>query len=202
MADQSRFSKYDKGILFEISKFLIESGDFSIPPYDDFDTSYNKLEYICRFVGVKDILNEDVEFFAKFIEINEVMIYNIIDTNDKSLTESLQIPIQKDYLVEYESWGTTSFTDYMEDTWESYDEKWVKDSIEQARQHGIWSIYDGRTISTSYDNTEMSDWEYKKIREKKSYQNENFDKNKIIESLDKKTLLELRGLIDNKLKRL
>ena len=64
------------------------------------------------------------------------------------------------------------------------------------------NIIDGfPTIVEYYDNYDMNDYQFDDWKEMKDVQ-ESTNKNKIIESLDKKTLLELRGLIDDRLKTL
>jgi hypothetical protein len=73
--------------------------------------------------------------------------------------------------------------------------------MRNARDNANWDLYDGKAVDTTYDNYEMDDFEFDEITEMDDIK-ESRIKNKIIESQDKKTLLELRGLIDNRLKTL
>ena len=41
--------------------------------------------------------DEDVEFFTKFININDDVLAKIFETNDKSLYENIKIPVAKTY---------------------------------------------------------------------------------------------------------
>jgi hypothetical protein len=68
-----------------------------------------------------------------------------------------------------------------------------------ARDNGMWDLYDGNAIEMEYDNYDMNDFQFDDVTEISDVK-ESTKKNKIIESLDKKTLLELRGLIDNRLR--
>lgn len=201
LAFQSQFSTVPKKQLVLICEKLIDA-DFEISPYDayDYEVNYEKLEDIAKYFSMV-VSDDDVQFFAKFIKINDEVLSKIFETKDKSLYEQLVIPVAKKYKVEYQQYGSCTYNEYLETTWDSYDEDWVIDSIKQARENGNWDLYDGKTIEMEYDNYEMNDFQFDDSTEIKHVK-ESTNNNKIIESLDKKTLLELRGLIDNRLKTL
>jgi hypothetical protein len=202
LAFQSQFSTLPKKQLVLICEKLIDE-DFPTNPYGTYDytTHYDTLDDVAAYFGM-EVSDYDVQFFSKFIDINNDTLSKIFETKDKSLYEKLVIPVSKRYSVEYQQYGSCTYTEYLETTWDSYDKDWVSDSLNQAREEGIWDIYDGKSINTEYENYEMNDYQIDDIEEVRSLKKESFNKNKIIESLDKKTLLELRGLIDNRLKTL
>ena len=123
------------------------------------------------------------------------------ETKDKSLYEQLIIPVSKRYKVEYQQYGSCTYTEHLETTWDSYDSDWVTDSLRMANEDGNWDLFDGKVIGTEYDNYDMNDFQFDDVTEISDVK-ESTKKNKIIESLDKKTLLELRGLIDSRLRTL
>jgi len=203
MSEQSQFSRLPKKQLVLICEKLIDNNFPSGNPYDDYNyvSHMGTLIKIANYFGMS-VVDEDVQFFAKFIEINDKILSKIFETKDKSLYEQLVIPISKRYKVGYQQYGTCTYTEYLETTWDSYDEDWVTDSLRMAREDGNWDLYDGKSIDMEYDNYDMNDFQFDDVTEMEDVQIESCNKNKIIESLDKKTLLELRGLIDDRLKTL
>ena len=193
MIEQSQFSKLPKEVLVKITSHLIDNG-FSVgsngSPYDvyDYDKLFAKVEDISKFVGIKNVVDDDIQFFAKFIDINDEILSRIFETKDKSLYEQLVIPVAKRYKVEYQQYGSCTYTEHLETTWDSYDEDWVIDSIKQAREDGNWDLYDGKAIEMEYDNYDMNDFQFDDATEIKHVK-ESTNNNKIIESLYKKTLL-------------
>jgi hypothetical protein len=132
--EQSQFSKIPKKHLVFISEKLINE-DFPIGnPYDyDFDKSFNTLESVSRYFGIT-ITYEDVEFFSKFLEINEDVIADLFANNrenmeNKELIEQLIIPVAKSYNLEYEIKGTCNYTEQLSQEFDCYDEDWVRDYV-------------------------------------------------------------------------
>jgi hypothetical protein len=201
MANQSYFSKLPKKQLVLISEQLIDKNfDTGVYNSSSYDKSYTTLENVAGYFSL-NVSDEDVEFFGKFIDINDGILSRIFETKDKSLYDQLIIPVAKEYKVEYSVWGSCTYVEYYETTWSSYDKDWVTDSMRHARDDGNWDIHYGKQVDTTYDNWEMNDYEFDEVTEVDEV-NESIKKNTIIESLDKKTLLELRGLIDKKLRSL
>ena len=200
-AIQSHFSTLPKKQLFLISEQLIDN-KFTTSPYIgyDYEVNYELLANVAKYFGM-EVSDIDVEFFAKFIDINSHTLERIIRTKDKTSYDNLVIPTAKRYVVEYQQYGTCAYTEYLQTDWDSYDSDWVTDSMRQARDNGNWDLYDGKSIQIDYDNYDMNDYQFDDWKEIKDVK-ESTNKNKIIESLDKKTLLELRGLIDDRLKTL
>jgi len=215
MTEQSQFSKLSKIQLVSISVKLIDQ-DFPIGnPYEsDYDDAYSILEEVSRYYSI-DATHEDVEFFSKFLEINGEIIAELFANNKKEiknrlLIEQLVIPVAKSYNMDYSSWGTCSYTNYMVQEFDSYDEDWVTDSATQQNNDGNWNMWEGQeTNPTEYENFEESDYSFGDVYEV----NENESQNEsvlgrlvventrdVVKSLDKKTLLELRRIIDSKLR--
>jgi hypothetical protein len=215
MAEQSQFSKLSKKQLVFIAAKLVDE-DFPIGnPYDDdFDNAYDILQEVSRYFSIEAV-HEDVEFFSKFLEINDEIIADLFANNRKEmkntiLHEQLVIPIAKSYNLDYRVWGTCSYTNYMTQEFDSYDEEWVKDSASQQNNDGSWNMWEGQERSeTEYDNFEESDYDYEDVYEIDESKNRNesvLDKlvientSEVIGSLDKKTLIKLKSIIESRLR--
>jgi len=211
-ADQSQFSRLPKRQLVFISEKLIDE-EFPIGnPYDsDFDHAYNILQEVSRYFSIS-ATHEDVEFFAKFLELNENIIADLFANNreqikNTALIDSLEIPVAKEYRLEYTVWGTCSYTEYLSQDFSAYDESWVKDSAQQQRNDGNWDYYDGVTTSpTDYENFEENDSSYDKVypvpeKIKESLLSKMVIENTedVVKSLDKETLMKLKSVIDSSL---
>ena len=214
-AEQSQFSRLPKKQLVFICEKLVDE-DFPIGnPYEsDFDDAFNILEEVSKYFGIS-ATHEDVEFFAKLLQINDDLIADLFANNkeeikNRELFEQLVIPVAKSYNLNYSSWGSCSFTNYMVQEFDSYDEEWVKDSAHQQNNDGNWNMWEGsERRDTEYENFEESDYSFGDVYEV----NENKPKNEsvlgrlvientseVVNSLDRKTLLELRRIIDSKLR--
>jgi hypothetical protein len=214
-AEQSQFSKLSKKQLVFICEKLVDE-DFPIGnPYDsDFDSAFNILQEVSKYFGIS-ATHEDVEFFAKLLQINDDLIADLFANNkeeikNRELFEQLVIPVAKSYNLDYSSWGSCSFTNYMVQEFDSYDEEWVKDSAQQQNSDGNWNMWEGsERRDTEYENFEESDYSFDDVYEvnENKPQNESVlgrlvieNTSEVVNSLDKKTLLELRRIIDSKLR--
>ena len=74
-AEQSQYSKLSKKHLLYIAEKLVDE-DFPVGnPYEtyDFNEAYGNLESIGNYFGIRTV-HEDVEFFSKFLEINDSLL--------------------------------------------------------------------------------------------------------------------------------
>lgn len=209
-AEQSQFHNTSKKLLYRISSVLLErDSDWANGnPYygNNFDLKYQELREIGKYVGFPYISQEDVEFFSKFIEINEDNLEAIND-GDKSLIESLEIPMAEAFRLDYRVYGTCTFTETKYDTFSSYDKSWVEDSVDQLRQDGSWDFYEGHELEEiSYDNFEVIDYSLDDISLATESQKESIlsklvieNTENVIDSLDKKTLIKLKSIIESRL---
>lgn len=219
-ADQSQFSKLPKKQLVLIVDKLLDEDFPSGNPYGDYDynKNYEALENIGRYFNIS-VVNEDVEFFAKFIEINDNIISELIannreQINNKELIEKLEIPIAKTYDLRYNVWGTCTYDEYLAQYFDSYDKDWVADSAKQQREDGNWDLYDGRNVrDTTYDNFDESDYSFDEVYEvnddntykiKESLLDRLVVENtsEVVNSLDKQTLIKLQQIINSRLRSL
>jgi hypothetical protein len=215
MAEQSQFSKLSKKQLVFIAAKLVDE-DFPIGnPYDDdFDNAYGILQEVSRYFSI-EATQEDVEFFSKFLQINDEIIADLFANNreqmkNTNLHEQLVIPVAKSYNLDYRVWGTCSYTNYMTQEFDSYDEEWVKDSASQQNNDGSWNMWDGQERSeTEYDDFQENDYDYEDVYEIDESKNRNesvLDKlvientSEVIGSLDKKTLIKLKSIIESRLR--
>ena len=218
MAIQSQFSKLSKKqLVFICEKLIDEEFPIGNPYENDFDAAFSTLESISKYFNISiDI--EDVEFFSKLLEINEDLFADLFANNrenirNKELIDRLIIPKAEAYKLNYEIYGTCSFTEYKSQEFDSYDKYWVKDTAEQRRQDGSWDFWDGydREV-TDYENYQVDGETYGHVykveyKEKK----DNFVSDSILDklvientenvvsSLDRQTLLKLKSIIDSKL---
>ena len=215
MAEQSQFSKLSKKQLVFICEKLVDE-DFPIGnPYDsDFDSAFNILQEVSKYFSLTST-HDDVEFFSKFLQINDDLIADLFANNkeemkNRELFEQLVIPVAKSYNLNYSSWGSCSYTNYMVQEFDSYDEEWVKDSAQQQQSDGNWSQWDGRERrDTEYENFEESDYSFGDVYEvnENKPQNESVlgrlvveNTSEVIDSLDKQTLIKLKSIIESRLR--
>jgi hypothetical protein len=213
--EQSQFSKLPKKQLVFICEKLVDE-DFPIGnPYEsDFDNAFNILQEVSKYFSLT-ATHEDVEFFAKLLQINDDLIADLFannreQMNNRELIEQLVIPVAKSYNMNYSSWGSCSFTNYMVQEFDSYDEEWVKDSAQQQNNDGNWNMWEGsERRDTEYENFEESDYSFGDVYEVNESDTKNesvLDRlvientSEVVNSLDRKTLLELRRIIDSKLR--
>ena len=209
-ADQSQFSRLPKKQLFRISEKLIDEGFDTDNPYSDYEENYKILENIAKVFSMS-VNDEDVQFFAKFLYINDGILAKIMEKSDILSYEDLIIPVAKTYNLDYSTWGTCTYEEYLAQSFDSYDEDWVIDSVNQQREDGNWDLYDGRSRGeTTYDNFEESDHSFDRVYEvndnkiKESLLDRLVLENtsEVISSLDKQTLLKLKQIIESRLRSL
>jgi hypothetical protein len=212
MADQSTFSRLPKKQLVFIANKLIEDefewDDITHTYEDIYDSNEDILKQVSTYFN-ESVVEEDVQFFIKFLEINSGLLDLIFKNNDKSLIEQLVIPQPKDYLVEYTTQGSCTFIEYYETRFSSYDKDWVRDSLNMQRNNGDWDVYSGLLKDTEYDNFETQDWEVDEVKDAPNDVQESRNPRKLLENteklipkLDKDTLVSLKFLIDKQLRNL
>jgi hypothetical protein len=209
MADQSNFSRLPKKQLFYISDKIIDSGfqwkNLTYNYFDEYEEHEAILQNIASYFG-ESVVEEDVQFFAKFLDINDDLLSQIFESNDKSLIEQLVVPEAKDYLVEYTVQGSCTFIEYYDTKISSYDKDWVIGSLHLQENDGNWDVYSGKIKDTHYDNWEMSGWEIDKVKEIDNVSESRNPKRllenteKLIPKLDKETLVKLKYIIDKQLR--
>jgi hypothetical protein len=211
MADQSQFSRISKKQLLFICERLLDEGFDASYIYDNYDDSYKALEDIGKYFNVS-ISDEDVQFFGKLLSDNDNLIADIFanqgaNKNNKELIERLEIPVAKDYELEYTVDGTVNYTEWYTYKVSSYDKSWVDESIRQQYNDGNFDLYEGHLDDTQYDNYEMNDWEFKGVSEVDPKVQESLLSKLVIEntqdalhSLDKKTLIKLKSIIESRLR--
>ena len=212
MAEQSKFSKLPKRHLFIISETLIDNNFESrgYPTDQEYDENYNTLQNVSRHLNM-DVNEEDVQFFIKFLQINDDLLSKIFETNDKSLINYLEIPVAETYELRYTVWGSCTYEEFLSQNVDAYDKEWVINSVKQQKWDGNWDIYDGWVVrDTNYDNFDMSDFSFDEVIK---VPNNNVDKlkesivNKLlventsdfISKIDKRSLLKLKLAIESRL---
>ena len=217
MAIQSQFSKLPKKQLVFITEKLVDE-DFPIGnPYDsDFDAAEKILTEVANYFSLA-VTQEDVEFFSKFLKVNENIIAELFANNreqmrNSSLIEQLVIPVAKTYDLHYTTWGSCSYTEYKASYFDSYDKDWVTDSASQQRNDGNWDMWDGRDVrDAEYENFEESDSSYNHVynvddKQETIYSESILDKlvientKDVVNSLDRNTLIKLKSIIESRLR--
>lgn len=205
MENQSQFSKLSKKQLLKaVIPYLLEN-DYSISPYinkDTYDECWDVVTTLSKIYGINSQV-EDIEFFSKLLSLNSKLIEEYEETNDTTLSEKLVLPEMKPYQFNYNTWGTCTYTEFYETRVWSYDENWVGPGIKMSEEDGNWYTGDGNyRIQPEYENFEESGWEIDSIEEYPSepIKEQTFNKtSKVISTLDKESLLELRKIIDSRL---
>jgi hypothetical protein len=217
MPEQSSLSNLQKPLLAKLSKVCLDSnflGGLPISdtdsPYDNYDDNFEILSSKARHFGENEIMDVDLEFMTKFLFDNQKLLTQFFETKDKSLLERLQIPVAKDYNLDYRVHGSSTFTEYYITTVSCYDKDWVIESIQQQEINGSWSYYDGKSQETDYNNWEVSDVDFDDVSEinyqpvKESLLDRLVLENTsgVVSSLDKQTLLKLKQIIESRLRSL
>ena len=115
MTEQSQFSKLPKKQLVLIAEKLVDESFPSGNPYDEreFEEYYKLLEGIGKYFSIS-VIHEDVEFFSKFLEMNDELLSKIFDPNGyKTLIDKLIIPVAQTYELLYSTWGSCTYDEYM-----------------------------------------------------------------------------------------
>ena len=204
MAEQSHFSTQPKRLLGKISRELIDKGFEATDPYDDYYDNFKIMEKVFKYFGYEAV-DEDYQFFCKFIEDNDDLLSEIFETKDASLYDRLSIPMAQRYVIKYSVDGSCSFTEFYKDTVSCYDKAWVESMISNASSKGTWDFYEGDLLNTAYDNYETSyfniDEVIPAVTESKSLLSRLVIENTsdVVSSLDKETLYELKRIIDSRL---
>jgi len=211
MAEQSQFSRLPKKQLVLIAEKLLDEGFPQGNPYDDsdFNTYYEDLSRVGKYFNIT-ATHEDVEFFAKFLEMNDDVLAELFGGGDKSLYDKLIIPEAQTYELRYSVWGSCTYDDYMSQNFDSYDMNWVEDSAQQQRNDGSWDLYNGIHVrDTTYDNFDESDYSFDEVRPVSENVKESLlsrlvveNTSEVVSSLDRQTLLKLKSIIDSRLRSL
>ena len=143
----------------------------------------------------------------KFININHNLIQKISD-GDKLLINSLVIPTPKLYYVYYDVWGSCTFNEEYRVKTSSYDKEWAISLLGTEYSDGNFDLYSGEQLNVDYDNWEIDNYEFLAIDEvNQPIKTENLlsrivveNTEDVVNSLDKKTLLKLKSIIDSRLR--
>jgi len=203
MEDISLFHKYPKKHLaFIISELIKKDFDFE-NPYSD-DNNIDILDEAVEPFG-ESISDIDMEFFAKIIRDDKELAIEIANSkSSKSLYERLEIPKVDKYNVNWKETGSCTYVRYFRDTWASYDENWVELAIDSANNEGTYYKWDAE-YDADYENFDMYDDTYTSIEKITETKQSGIDKLVIentsyaIDSLDRKSLIILKSIIDKKL---
>ena len=183
--------------------------DFEDPYIIGYQESCEIVEDASRWVGVGTIEAVDIEFIGKFISLNEEILRIWIDDEKKfgEISNQFIIPKPKKYMVYYSSKGSGFITQKYQTDWTSYDKDWIRESMNELNSAGDWSYYDGDYIGSDVDEFDEDDLDIDDIEVVRESRNKSIlnklvveNTSEIIESLNRKTLLELRQLIDSKLR--
>jgi hypothetical protein len=193
-------------ILIEIAS-LVLSTDFNYTdPYDDFGDNKKILEDSSKWASV-EVDTLDVEFISKFIIENKPLLDKVIsnEVNTTQIIPDLEIPKKNKYKIDYQVWGNAILTENYNTTWDSYNQSWAKKSLRHSYNEGEFDYWQGEYVDNETDNFENDNFEItwvESINEsKKSILSRLVIENtsEVLNDLDKRTLIELRNLINRKL---
>lgn len=204
----SKLSKLPNKVLFNICQNLIDEAKFNYDePYDDYDENQEYLEQAANWTGEK-IEHEDVEFISVLISDNFELFEKVKEgeIDKKAVIEELVKPQLYTYSIDYEVWGPATLTEKYEIKRKSYSESLAKDGLKHDYFEGNMSYYDGDYQENESDNFEPDNFDITWVNQ---VQNENKksilskivveNTTEVLDNLDKKTLIELRNIINQKL---
>ena len=198
--DKSTFETKPPKLLVKISLLLLEKNFLYESPFlrknysANFAALDNVLTYFSEFAT--DI---DLQFFAKFISTNLKSIEEYQTSKNPESLSNIVIPTSSNYQVKYQVSGGALVIEKWKTEWSSYDENWVERSITVAYNDGSFDYWDGHHIDTETENFESDNFEVLEVGDD-NY--ENMVNESTLNKLDKKTLLELKRVIDNRLRQL
>lgn len=193
-------------ILLTVAQSLYETNFNYEDPWDDAEDNDELLKEKSAWLGL-DTDYDDMEFMAAFMNINDVILEKLKEggiSKQQAITE-ITLPKQKTFKIFYEIWGPATLTEKYSTTWQSYDEKWVNESLRHQYNNGEFNYYDGNYEEYETDNFDPDNFDItytEKIREsKKPILSKLVVENtkEMLHDLDKETLIELRNLINQRL---
>lgn len=203
----SNLEKLPKKLIANIAKLCIEEGlDYSYP-YDDFDDNLQKLQTSSSWASQNVDSTLDLEFMCKFIIDNEKLLGKWIDgeLNFNQILGDLTIPKLKKFQTRYEQWGPATYTEQYSIEWKSYNKDWVENSMTEEARNGTWYYSDGDYIGHEVDNWEPDNDKILHVEEivpvNESVKHKIILENtsELLKQIDKKSLTELRDLINQRL---
>lgn len=212
MTEQSQFQKVPKKLLMKILVELDMGGEFDFDnPYDAglYEDNERILIRTVKKYGFSPITDLDVQFFAQLKYMNKDILQIWYQDRDKEIGESLVIPVCHKWKVDYRVRGSEYFVDYFIDEFDCYRKDWVHDYVNELNNQGNWGYWDGKLLERDVRDSDTDGYEIDDVtavdEEPKDGLLENYIKTRIegtkniINKLDRKTLLELRKMIDKKL---
>lgn len=184
---------------------------------DDFDyqepsssENYDILRSSSKWAGLEPDNVLDVEFISSFIQKNHHLLTKWKDKEIKfnEIANKFIIPTSKKFIVEYSLSGRAYLIERRKTDWESYNQDWIKDTMESLRSEGQWNYWEDKLLDTEYEDFEEDNFEVDYIDEmNKNNQKESIysklvleNTKDLLEGLDKNTLLKLKNLVESKLK--
>ena len=207
-------SKDNLFVYLNLDSKNVSKNDELISNMDILKNAFNILKNASKYFSIVPT-QEDVEFFSKFLQINENLIADLFANNreqmrNKRLVEQLEIPIANSYDLHFEINGTCTYTEYKSQEFDCYDKDWVTDSASQQNNDGNWDIWDGKDIQPAeYENYEFNDYEFGNVYEidENEIKTETIldrlvieNTSDVIKCIDKKTLIKLKSIIESRLR--
>jgi len=197
-------------VIVALSLKLLENKGFKyLNPFNDFENNEIELDTQSKWTG-NDVDSQDVEFMAAFIKLNEDLLKQVSNSEAKinDILPQIEIPTKSKYKIDYSVYGPASITESYDVIWSSYDEDWADDSLKYSYWNGDFYYYNGNYLEMETDNFEPDNFVIEGIKEINESEKSNRNKiilentGRVIDTLDRKTLLKLKNIIDSKLKSL
>jgi len=204
--NMSRLSQQPLKVLLILSETLMQDNFYYGNPWDDAEDNLKLLRDKSGWIGI-GIDYEDMEFIAAFIDENESIIKDVVDgkISKKDALDNLSIPKLEKFNIWYEVWGPATLTEKYRTTWQSYDDRWVQDSLRHSYNEGDFSYWEGDHEEDETDHFEPDNFEItarrKVLENKKPILDKLVVENTtgLLDNLDRETLIQLRNLINQKL---
>ena len=182
----------DKQLVFAALRLMKSTFDYT-NPYEEAAKSLDEVEEVLRYFNIESTFL-DVEFMAKFIKLNEEKLIELQKNNKINIQGmTFKRPIPEKFEIYYEVYGPATFTEKYKTFRTSYDGEWAKSGIVEQYNEGNFNYYEGQYLEHEVDNWDVDSFIVDFYQKVKEYN---------INSLKKDTLMELRNLIDRRLKNL
>lgn len=205
--DFTEFLSLPLNVLIVVAKMCYDDGFDYSDPYGDMDKSFDILKNSSAWVFNDTFNSLDVEFIAKVINNNLDIFQNTPLKNFKSqeMVSMITIPISKTYKVYYERWGNAIVTEKYNEIWRSFDENWVRESMQYEEREGTWNFYDGNYEGNEIEEFEVQGESIVKVVDDGPKLESLLSRlvlentSEVIDKVDRQTLIKIRNLINQRL---
>jgi len=209
---ESEFEIADRKELATIAKICLEKGLKFNEPFRD--SNYDIVKLVSKLFGYSNIDLYDVEFICAFIIDNYHILQSWIDGNlsYSNISSRLKLPQIEEFEILYQVSIREYVVEYYKTDWKCFKKEWVEDSITDSLNEGSWDYFSESPIEREVVDSDNTNFRIESVKPMKDLNTETVENNiikllsenteNVIENFDRKTLLNIKKIIDTKLKSL